>query len=333
MKKSLIALSIAAALAAPLANAAPKVYGKLNVSVESYKKDFEDATKLDENYTRLQSNASRFGVKGEDELTADLSALYGIEWHVRADGDTGADLSERNRFLGVKSKKLGTLKFGKLDTFVKTAQGEIDLFNDYSGDIEWTVAGENRINNVISYEAPVFSNIQIGLLSQTQDVAAGAKNGSSVSVAYTNEVQGLYAALAADFGIDSKAALVAGTRESDNIRLVVSYKVSDLTLNALYGTSEKYDGKDGETSYLLGAAYKLDDFVLKAQYSTATSDDDAKVAAGKSTERKSISLGGDYNLTSKTKAFAFYTTREDVLKGNANDIDEQVLAVGFDHKF
>jgi len=55
MKRNLIALAVAAALITPMAaNAAPKVYGKLNLSVESYKKDL-DASANDEEYTRLQA--------------------------------------------------------------------------------------------------------------------------------------------------------------------------------------------------------------------------------------------------------------------------------------
>lgn len=333
MKHSLIFLAVTAAIAATSAHAAPKLYGKLNLTAESYTKDFETAPATgDEDYTRLQSNASRFGVKGDDELTRELSAIYGIEWHVRADGDTGTDLSERNRYLGIRSKTYGTVRLGKLDTFLKTSQGEIDLFNDYAGDIEWTVGGENRINNVISYESPIFSRLQANVLLQTQDTATGAKNGSSASVVYHDEARGLYIALGADSGIDGKAALFAN-RESDALRLVVSCALSDLTVNALYGTSKKYNGKDGETSYLLGAAYTLDDLVLKAQYSSASVDDETPIAAGGTTGRTSVSLGIDYPLTAKTKTFAFFTDREENRKGIANDIAETVVAVGIDHKF
>lgn len=333
MNKSLIAISIAAALAAPMANAAPKVYGKLNLSAESYKKDFETPPATgDEDFTRLVSNNSRFGVKGEDELTANLSAIYGIEWHVRADGDTGADLSERNRFFGIKHQQFGTLKMGKYDTYMKLSQGEVDLFNDFAVDMEWTLAGENRINNVVGYESPKFMNTQINLMMQTQDVANGAKNGNSLSIVHNNEEMGLYLALASDMGIDGKSALF-GARESDTLRLTASYKIADLTLNCIYGTSEKITGTDAETSMLLGVAYKIDAITLKLQHSTAEADDEAKVGAGKSSERTMSSLGADYNITSKTKAFAWYTTREDVLKGAANDIEETILAVGMEHKF
>ena len=42
MKHNLIALAVAAAVTLPLtAQAAPKVYGQINISAEAYEKDFE----------------------------------------------------------------------------------------------------------------------------------------------------------------------------------------------------------------------------------------------------------------------------------------------------
>jgi predicted porin len=132
--------------------------------------------------------------------------------------------------------------------------------------------------------------------------------------------------------LKAKRALF-GTRESDTMRLVASYKVADLTLIALYSTSEKITGKDAETAYLLGAAYKLSDIVLKAQYSMAEADDTATIGATGSIEKAQMSIGADYNFTSKTKAFAWYTTKEDTKKAAVNNIDETILALGVEHKF
>lgn len=364
MKHNLIALAVAAAFLSPMAaNAAPKVYGKLNLSVESYKKDL-DASANDEEYTRLMSNASRFGLKGEDELTADLSAVYQIEWGVDADQGTdvltGVDftksttsttniekITQRNRYVGIKSQQFGTVKIGKYDTYTKLAQGEIDLFNDFAGDMAFTIAGENRINNVIGYESPKFMDTQISLMTQTQDTVSTQakpskiKNGSSVSVVHQNEEMGLYVALASDFGIDGDTSLFA-KRESNTIRLVGSYKIADLTLNALYSMSsavvdtKRADGNmydDAETAYLLGAAYKLNDIVLKAQYSMAEADDTAGLAKTASKERTLMSVGADYNFASKTKAFVWYTTKEDSKVDAVNDIKEDILALGVEHKF
>ena len=358
MKHNLIALAVAAAFLTPMAaNAAPKVYGKLNLSVESYKKDL-DASANDEEYTRLMSNASRFGLKGEDELTADLSAVYQIEWGI--DADQGLDtvdasgkvtniekITQRNRYVGIKSQQFGTVKIGKYDTYTKLAQGEIDLFNDFAGDMAFTIAGENRINNVIGYESPKFMDTQINVMTQTQDTVSTQakpskiKNGSSVSVVHQNEEMGLFVALASDFGIDGDTALFA-KRESNTIRLVGSYKIADLTLNALYSMSsavvdtKRTDGKmydDAETAYLIGAAYKLNDIVLKAQYSMAEADDTAGLAKTASKERTLMSVGADYNFASKTKAFVWYTTKEDSKVDAVNNIDETILALGVEHKF
>lgn len=333
MKHNLIALAVAAALVAPMAaNAAPKVYGQINISAEAYEKDFDGSAK-DEEYTRMLSNDSRFGLKGEDELTATLSAIYAIEWQVSSDGEA-TDLAQRNRFVGIKHQEFGTVKMGKYDTYLKLAQGKVDLFNDFDADMKYTIAGENRINNVVGYESPKFANTQINVMSQTQDTATVAKNGSSISVVHHDEDMGLYLALASDMNIEGRTALFGTSRESDTMRFVASYKVADLTLNCLYSTSENITGKDAETAYLLGAAYKLNDIVLKAQYSMAEADDTNAITDPKgSVERAQMTIGADYNFTSKTRAFAWYTTKEDTKKAAINNVDETILALGVEHKF
>lgn len=344
MNRNLIALGVAAAVALPLsAQAAPKVYGKLNLSAESYKKEFENPATVADEYTRLQSNASRFGLSGEDELTATLSAVYQIEWEVAADDGNGVtagkgtDLNQRNRFLGIKSQQFGTVKLGKYDSYTKLAQGEIDLFNDYEGDMKFVIAGENRLDNVVGYESPSFAGFSFNVLSQTQEASSAnatqtaRKNGSSASVVYKNEELGLYAALAADKSLVSATALF-GTRESDNLRAVVSYKVADLTLNGIYQTSEASAPgvkADKEAGWQLGAAYKLGDETLKAQYGVAEADDSAASVQ----EHNQWSVGVDHNFTTKTKAFLFYTEKEEDKLAALSDYTIKVAALGLEHKF
>lgn len=388
MKRNLIALAVTAALVAPIAaHAAPKVYGQINLSAESYEKDF-DGTVDDQELTRMQSNASRFGVKEEVELTATLSAVYGIEWEVTAEGDDVSrlaatttttvdtnedgkidskdgkatststitngnrlDLTQRNRFLGIKHQDFGTIKMGKYDTYLKLAQGKVDLFNDFAADMQFTIAGENRVNNVLGYESPKFMNTQFNVMTQTQDTVstqktpAKIKNGSSLSIVHQNEEAGIYLALASDFGIDGSAALFS-SRESNTMRLVGSYKIADLTLNALYSVSsavadsKRADNKmydDTETAYLIGGAYKLGDVVLKAQYSMAEVDDTSGLKDKDNLEKVQLTVGADYNITSKTRAFAWYTmqeeTKEDSKKLSTHDTEVNILALGVETKF
>lgn len=346
MNKSLIALSVAAAIAAPIANAAPKVYGKLNLSVESYSKSYSDGVTATESYSRSVSNASRFGVKGEDELTADLSAVYQIEWQVGAVADKDStnanqiDLTTRNRYLGIKSQKFGTVKVGKYDSYTKLAQGEIDLFNDYLGDMKYVIAGENRLNDVVGYESPKFADVlTVSVMTQTQDsngTPLTPNNGSSASVVYNDEANGLYGALAFDKNIFGVTA-VSGTRQSNNLRLVGSYKITDLTVNAIIQTSEASNDvviagkttKAKELGWQLGASYKLGDELLKLQYGAAKSDE-SQATIQKHTQ---LSVGVDHNFTSKTKAFAWYTAQKEDQLVATKDTKITSLAIGLEHKF
>ena len=372
MKRSLIALSVAAAVLAPAAEAAPKVYGKLNLSVESFK----DSIKPVNDTSRVVSNASRFGVKGEDELTAELSAIYQIEWEVKADSSdapsssataapataankTNFDLTARNRFIGLKHATYGQVKIGQFDSYLKLAEGEADLFNDYFGDMQKVMVGQTRLKNVVAYMSPVLEGLAVNVQYQTKDAAGvdapgttGKKGGRSASLSYTNEELGLYAALAADRGIISKGVAFGGTTtlggselQRDNERAVLTYKAGDVFLSSVYTRSQLSDealstitaiaapttgivagNKQEEAGYSLGAAYKIDDSTLKVQYGKgAAKDNDAEV--------RTISAGYDYNFTSKTKVFAFYTKLDGKNSLGADLAEQRVIAAGIEHKF
>lgn len=338
MKRTLIALGVIAAAAAPLAaQAAPTVYGKLNLALEKVDAETSAGVVINDAWN-VSSYASRFGVKGEDTLTPSLSVVYGIEWQVEGDG-VAADLGQRNRFVGLKHSDFGTLKLGKLDTNLKNVQGKIDLFNDTQADISSgnygagaIFSGETRANNVIGYESPKIAgavNVNLQLIPG-EDAAGGTYNGLtdgiSASVAYDKD--GLYLALGYDKEVAGNLALTASPAgRRDTIRLAGSYKLSDLTLGALYSISEPVSPAAGtadeETAYLLSAAYKLDSWTLKAQYSAAEND-----GAAATVERTRYALGADYALGSKTKAYGYYTTYE---QDGGNE--STVLAIGLDHSF
>lgn len=370
MKRTLIALGVAATVALPVAaQAAPKVYGKLNVALEQYEQDNAGVTAFD-NFS-LSSYASRFGVKGEDELTANLSAVYGIEWEVSGDGNSGTDLNARNRYVGIKHVSFGTLKLGKLDTNLKNAQGKVDVFNDTRADIAGytgvagqdagaIIAGETRSNNVIAYESPSFAggltiNVQLipgeasGVDGATPAATAansynGIADGISASVVYDNTDLGLYLALARDQEVSGQNVMLgtgatgaANTGRRDTTRLVAAYKIADLSLGALYQISEGVNDAaigvvapgtaEEETAWLLSAAYKLSDVTLKAQY--ISGENDATVA----TERTRYALGADYNFTSKTKAYGYYTSYENDTGAAVAANESSVLAIGLEHSF
>lgn len=398
MKRTLIALSVAAAAVAPVAEAAPKVYGQFNVGVQSYSDSkIGNAAGSSTNTTGLVSNASRFGIKGEDELTAELSAVYQAEWEVRidssngsvtgatSDGATGAqktfnDLGARNRFVGLKHASYGQIRAGQFDSALKLSQGEADLFNDFYGDMKAVMVGENRLRNVIAYISPKVEGFELQVQHQFRDATSdgfqdvnsntptpentrGKKGGTSMSLTYTNEEAGLYAALAADRGISSNAVafssyknaiaaagaanatyLGGGTNgQRDATRAVVTYKpVNNLLLTAVYTTSQlstptfqaltttqvQDKNRQREAGYILGSAYSIGDETIKLEYGKG----EAKESGNKS-QVTLFQVGVDHNFTSKTKAFAWLTKLKADDAVGVTRRDAQVISVGLFHKF
>ena len=117
MKKSVLALAVATALAAPLAAQADTIlYGSARVSVDYNEDDnlcrisFEgDAADWD-----VVNNASRLGVLGSEDLGGGLSAIYQYEFGV--DVTEGGNFEgNRPKFVGLKGG-FGTLTSGTQDT-------------------------------------------------------------------------------------------------------------------------------------------------------------------------------------------------------------------------
>lgn len=227
MKKLLLAVLISG-FGVNTVNAAPALYGKLDVSIDRF--DYDNNATINKDNWKLDSNISFVGIKGDERLTDDLSVFYLIEWQLSTDGD-GTDLGQRNRYLGLKSDRLGAVKFGKFDSYVKRLAGGVDLFDNYVAnamDITGTLTGENRLNNTVSYETPNFKvlggDLQWNaLLSSGEDnnndatvANPGETSGKSLadawstSLTYKND-SGVSAGLGYDNGVGSRWLGVAGT--------------------------------------------------------------------------------------------------------------------------
>lgn len=343
MKRTLIALGVIAATAAPLAaQANPTVYGRLNLSVQNTDVDTAASDVWD-----VRSNASRFGVRGDSKLTETLSAVYGIEWEVQGSGNNDSnatELSARNRSVGIKSSAWGTLRLGKLDTNVKLAEGRVDQFNDLAGDIDSVLgaqAGRARADNVIDYVSPKLADLVTLNLQLIQN--EGAVDGSPVAA---DRGDGLADGVSASavFTAGELTAIVAVNKDvvsrlgggasdnlaSDAIRLSASYtiKPAGLTLGAIYQTAESdISAQDVEQDgFVLSTALKFaDKWTAKAQYGQSTTD-----VNGAETDRSTASLGLDYALGKGACTYAFYTLNTTEA---ASDVDTTVYGLGLDYSF
>lgn len=128
MKKSILALAVASALAAPLAAQADTIlYGSARVSVDydenaTLDNDFDDTGTWD-----VVNNDSRLGVLGTEDLGGGLSAVYQYEFGV--DLTEGGNFeSNRPKFVGLKGN-FGTVTLGTQETPYYHVAGVTDIFN------------------------------------------------------------------------------------------------------------------------------------------------------------------------------------------------------------
>jgi predicted porin len=292
------------------------VYGKVNASMVSADDGSSDQWKLN-------SNASRVGVKGKTKISDGLYAIYKAEFEMCIDdGDCkGQTFSQRNIMAGLKGD-FGTIWAGKHDSPTKLAQNKIDLFNDLEGDIKNTFEGENRVSNIVAYTTPNRNGFSATLamipaegadFDQDGQDDTGLTDGISYSVSYAKD--NLYLAVAGDQDVDKQ----------DLLRLVAQYKMDALKLGFMYQQNEDNLNSKDESGYFISAAYKIDKTTLKAQYGSIEDDVDGD-------EEQTLSLGADYKMAKNTKVFVFYTDNTDSEVGSADDEDTS-FGVGMEHKF
>ncbi len=327
MKKQLLALAIGSMVVAPslaLADKGPTVYGKVNASYENQDDGDNDAWKL-------QSNASRLGVKGDLDLDIDnLKAVYKAEFEISVDdGDKdGETFSQRNIYGGFEHSGLGTLIAGKFDSPLKKAQGKVDQLNDLQGDIKNIMAGENRVSNIVQYSTPSIADaltINVALIPG-EDQSAGAEDNGvadavSSSVVFDNGA--FFASLAYDSEISDKLeADPTGDTKLNIMRATGMARVDIFEFGVLYQLAEEESGEGEDTSYLLSGAVKFDRWKLKAQYGLTEADttDEELTLAG---------LGADYKLAKNSKAFAYFSKVE----ADIADSEDTTFGIGFEHKF
>jgi predicted porin len=352
MNRKLLALAIGAAFALPMAaQAAPTVYGLLNLSVDMVNIESSDdptTPAVNEGVDNIQvtSNASRIGVRGDENLGSGLAAVYQVEWLVNGDGTSVGELSTRNRFLGLKSS-FGTFKLGSYDSPLREAQGALDQFDDmFYGDMGNYLDGEIRLANVIGYESPKFADaitIKLALQPGESNANDGIAEAMSAAVAY--EANGLYVAAAVDKDVNNTGVPFTGANMfsatpgdgRDTMRLVGTYTMDALVVGAMLQSSESSDegpaaaAKRDQEALVLSAAYTMGKNVIKGQLATVEDE----TGPGADVETMFIGVGFDHNFTQMTKAFAQVLLQE---VDNSTPLatpngDDSVFSIGMQTKF
>ena len=287
----------------------PTVYGKLWISVES--QDTASGTEVD-----MVSNASRLGIKGSMDFGEGIEAIYQAEYEIdpvdgTADESKDRTFKQRNSFVGLKGS-VGTIFLGKHDTATKKSQKKIDLFNDLAGDIKNILQGENRMSDLVGYTTP-----KINGFSATFNAIKGTEGlgddsiGDSTSTSISYDSENFYIALAFDSEL----------KGYDSTRLTLQIPFNRSQLGIMFQDSEKLSTGAEEDGYVISFSQKVGD---KGTVKFQQAESDMKLDSG-----KQFSFGYDYKLSSKAKAFFFFTD----LSGDNTSKEKEITGIGFEYKF
>lgn len=291
MKRIALAAALAAAFTGSVfAQSSVTLYGRINTTVEARKFDSQD----DEVYGMF-NNASRWGLRGQEDLGGGLKAFFQLENGFGSDNGAGTGGWSRDAYVGLSSDAFGQVKLGKFNTFGYYATIDyIGNFNHNTGlTSEDNLYGLTvALNNAVEYVSPKFGGFQFA-----GTVSAG--EGSATQDKFY-EIAGTY-----DVG-----ALHLGAAWNKAERLGVD-TVEGFTIGAWYafgafGVGASWDQAD---TPVLG---KRDHFALTGMYTMGNAEfhlsygyaDDWDNADN--TDAYQYTIGMNYNLSKRTKVYAFY---------------------------
>ncbi|MFI9651462.1 porin [Guyparkeria halopsychrophila] len=371
MKKNIIAMAVAAAVAAPAAAIADTtLYGKIHASYDVWGGD----TAENSDYS-LASNSSRIGVKGKEAISDNLALIY--QWETGIDfGGNGDGIGDkvRNTFVGFTGG-WGTVIAGRHDTPMKRVSRKYDLFGDTVGDSRAILRGgansqsvgfDERMNNVVAYMTPNMGGFDatIAYISNWSGDAASntstngspdTKNGTPVG-SINNEFDAFSARAGYEMGgfmIDAayeihnaQTTTVGLTDDESAYRIGAGYKMGGFKVVGLWQSISDFGFDDGNDVdfYGMGAAYSFGKSTIKGQYYVA---DDADIGDFSRDSAADLwAVGYDYKMSKQTNVYAAYgsMTSEngsyELAKGTGHGEraaftgeDSNAFSVGVVHKF
>ena len=270
MNKKLIAAAIAAAVAAPVASAADTtLYGKAHVSIQSNDNGAND------NYT-VNSNASRIGIKGSEDLGDGLKAIFKYEMgYDISDGGSKGPISARNAYVGL-SGSWGTFLAGRHDTPAKVAfyalgtdfldDSVIDM-NKIAGSSKFTSTfTEVRADNAIAYISPNMAGFTVAAA-----VVPGEGGSSANGLADAHSLAAIYS--------------------GGGLKASVGYEVIGVAILRSAFSGAPWTPDYHQKTWQAGASYTFGDFTIGANY-----EKDSNYVGAKGVNRTAWAVAGKANF-------------------------------------
>ncbi|SNT26763.1 Outer membrane protein (porin) [Noviherbaspirillum humi] len=360
MKKSLLALAVLGAFAgAANAQTSVSIYGIADVGVK-----FDNGGSTAGRQWSLasgQQSGSRIGFRGTEDLGGGLSAVFTLENGFNIDDGTlgnGGRLFGRQAWVGLDSKALGSIKFGRQYSSVYNALLAIDPFGiNMSGDAQAAYGygiGKldpiARSDNTITYATPNFGGFT-ALLGYKLGEQAGAFNAGSskfvglgyaagplnVQLAYqdTNAlglaVTGGLATVTNAIGLSAAGTGAVGAKVK-NTFAGATYDFGVAKAHLAFGDTKLQGTADSTIrNYMLGVSAPIGADSVFASWNRVDLRD---VANGKANQ---YAVGYSHPLSKRTNLYASvgYTRNDSGVRLNAatNGTSDRTALVGVRHAF
>lgn len=304
MKKSLIALGVAAGMFGVAHADTTNLYGALGFSM-SVENDGRNNRSLGDTFKDntwdLATHTSRFGIKGTEDLSNGMQAFFKFELGVDAEGAWVIETDENGKIvknerdhpkganvtryahIGLKGD-FGTITLGRQDTLWKTVMDK-NFFNDVFA----SVGGLSRATKTVSYVSPSFGGFSFG----GSAIIDGANNVSKSADAF--EVAAMYKNYGVDAGVvytnvKSRATPISPKDTTEYMGVNVGYEMQD-TFKVNVGYAHVSSRDDNAT---LQGEYKLNANTFRA--GVKYTDNKGRGAADPWT----AALGYQYNFSKRT---------------------------------
>jgi len=303
---------------AAFAQSSVTLYGRVNTSMERQKTG--DVTS-----TVLQNNSSRFGFRGSEDLGGGLKAGFVLESGFNSDdgGNTQPSFFKRQSEVNL-SGSFGMIRLGNFNAESELAVADyVSMHNHDTGtssDALYDFQRSPFVGNKIAYRTPDLGGLTVeGAVDFHENSAAQKKNGYDLAANYNN----------------GPLALGAGFskfEESKQFGLRALYSFGQFTVGGYYQRSTDVPVLGSRNAYRLAAMYALgaSEFHVNVGRAAAWSQLSDSAAT-------QWTLAYNYNLSKRTKVYAFYTKVDDNANadywGAGNGVDFSSFAVGIRHNF
>lgn len=264
MKKSLLAIAVTASLLAPIVSMAePHVYGNIHLTVQAV--DNQGSTSPANNKADLKSNTSAIGVKGSEDLSNGLKAIYKVEFDVNV--TDGGALKGRDQFVGIKSN-MGIIKAGTMSSNYKQTGAKVDPLYRTPLEGRGSVLGtqsdlhsgkginRGRETNTVQYISPRFEGVRL-----VANTTLSANNDESTGIGLRWSNKHIFAYVDYIKSQTGATADVVGTGSATNPQFA---KGAVITTNCNAATSCSV-----EAATKIGGKYHTDKFSVAIQYENA----------------------------------------------------------------